>query len=578
MLNKNILPLRVIFWVVQVILFTAPYSCFAQSSYKEIEVYRSLCDKNALDSSYYKALTKYAAVTAPVVFSALQQRLATIVAMPASINTAVIQKREALEALAQEAAVKQEIATELSALSEAFTMAFWSEPKNYSKAFVLAVHLENRLSGVNDQQFAGRREAYVKLGEAYYIFKDFATSIKLLENVIHHTPTSLRDISHLEALRISGICYANMPEMMPKSDSCFMAMMLCDDTVLNRPVYNALALSNLGCNAMMQGDFDRALALNLEVLSQLKQQKDYGHVAGMYSCQGFCYLGKGDYHSLSMVIDSISHYAHKDYYNRNKRLKQAYTLNGKYHSAVGDAQRAQLYNDSLAAIYKAEESLYTSQFISDARHEVNAHKIRVQREQVERQRSLILSVLIILGIISIGMIIIVQLYRKRSAAYRALARKAEEWALDSIDQIAEPLEQPATESCTKLKEQPTEEDIQIMSLVEQRVVAQYAYRDKNLTMDELADQLGVRRHLLSRAVNHVTAGNFNHYINSYRIREAVRIISQNGRDELHINDVYERVGFTNRTTFYRVFKQFTGLSPLEFQKSQESNEKKITAQ
>lgn len=578
MLNKNILPLRVIFWVVQVILFTAPYSCFAQSSYTEIEVYRSLLDKNALDSSYYKALTKYAAVPAPVVFSALQQRLATIVAMPASSNIAVIQKREALEALAQEAIVKKEITTELSALSEAFSMAFWSEPRNYSKAFVLAVHLENRLSGVDDEQFAGRRETYVKLGEAYYIFKDFATSVKLLENVIHHTPISFRDISRLEALRISGICYANMPEMMPKSDSCFMAMMLCNDTVLNRPVYNALALSNLGCNAMMQGDFDRALALNLEVLSRLKHEKDYGHIAGMYSCQGFCYLAKGDYRSLRMVIDSINHYAHKDYYNRNKRLKQAYILNGKYHSAVGDAHRAQLYTDSLADLYQAEESVYTSQFISDARHEVSTQKIRLQREQVERQRSFILFVLTILGVISIEMIIIVQLYRKRSAAYMALARKAEEWALESIDQIAEPLEQPVTESCTKLKEQPTEEDIQIMSLVEQRVVGQYAYRDKNLTMDGLADQLDISRHVLSRAVNRVTAGNFYHYINRYRIKEAVMIISQNGRNELHINDVYERVGFTNRTTFYRVFKQFTGLSPLEFQKSQENNEKKGTIQ
>lgn len=544
---KN-LPSKTIFLIAYIILFTTPQS-FAQSTFKEIEVYRLLLDKEVRDSSYHKALIKHD--TAPV------------------------------------SVAEKEVATELAALSEAFNVAFWGEPKNYNRAFVLAVQLENKLHGVGDKQFAGRRNAYVKLGEAYYIFKDYATSVKLLENVIHTAPLSFWDLSHLEALRISGICYANMPGTMSKSDSCFMAMMLCDDMVLNRPVYDALALSNLGCNAMMQGDYDKALALDLEVLPRLKQEKDYGHIAGMYSCQGFSYLGKGDYRSLRTVIDSISHYAHKDYYNRNKRLKQAYTLNGKYYSGVGDAKTAQLYNDSLVSIYKAEESVYTSQFISDARREVSDQEIRLREEQVERQRNFILFVLIILGVIVIGMVVIVQLYRKRNAAYKALARKAEEWAHESINPTVEPLVyvDPSTElfdnaelsedekNSNTIKEQPTEEDKQIMSLVEQKMVAQYIYREKNLTMDGLSDQLGVRRHLLSRAVNRVTGVNFYQYINGYRVKEAVRIISQKGHEELHISDVYECVGFTNRTTFYRVFKQFTGLSPLEFQKNHESDKK-----
>lgn len=550
--------------IVQIILFANSYS-FAQSTYNEIEVYRLLLNKEAQDSSYHKALIKYGMNPAPV--------------------------------------TEKAGATELTALSEAFNKAFWGDPTNYSRAFVLAVQLENRLNRVDDKQFAERRDAYVKLGEAYYIFKDYAMSVRLLENVIHTTPLSFWDVSHLEALRISGICYANMPGMMAKSDSCFMAMMLCDDMVLNRPVYNALALSNLGCNAMMQGDYDKALALDLEVLPRLKQEKDYGHIAGMYSCQGASYLGKGDYRGLRMVIDSISYYAHKDLYNRNKRLKQAYTLNGKYYSGVGDAQTALLYNDSLVAIYKAEESIYTSQFISYAQREVSDQEIRLREEQVERQRVFIFLVLIILGVIVMGMIIIIHLYRKRNAAYKTLAFKAKEWARESIHPIAEPsayaepsmnvaplesiesrenielsedveLSSADTENSSALKEEPTQEDKQIMSLVEQKMVTEYTYREKKLTMNELADQLGVRRHLLSQAVNRVAGVNFYQYINGYRVKEAVRIISQKGREELHINDVYECVGFTNRTTFYRVFKQFTGLSPLEFQKSHKSGDKK----
>lgn len=585
MYNRRFFSPRAILLIVYTMLFIVPCS-FAQNSYKEIEVYRSLLHKEARDSSYHKALTKHGTKKPKLVASTpLQQQFVALAFMPENSDASVIQKREALLALAQEAAAQKERETELTALSKAFTMAFWQEPKNYSKAFDLGILLKNKLDEVDDKQFAGRRNAYVKLGEAYYIFKDYATSVKLLKNVIHTTPLSFWDLSHLEALRISGICYANMPGMMMRSDSCFMAMMLCNDRVFNRPVYDALALSNLGCNALIQGKFDKALALDLEVLPRLKQEKDYGHIAGMYSCQGFSHFGKGDYRSLSKVIDSISAYAHKDYYNRNKRLKQAYTLNANYYSVIGDARTAQLYNDSLVAIYKAEESEYSSQFISNARQKVKDEKIRLSAEQVEHQRHLIAFFLISLMVVSIGMAIILQLYRKRNAAYKALARKATEWAHENIPPTTEPITyaEPSedallsaedTENRHILKEQPTEEDLHIMSLLEQKIVAVSAYREQNLTLNDLASQLGVRRHTLSRAINRVAGVNFYQYINSYRIKEAVRLISQKSHDELHINEVYDRIGFTNRTTFYRAFKQFTGLSPLDFQKNNESNKKK----
>ena len=64
----------------------------------------------------------------------------------------------------------------------------------------------------------------------------------------------------------------------------------------------------------------------------------------------------------------------------------------------------------------------------------------------------------------------------------------------------------------------------------------------------------------------MTGGNFNQYINSYRVKEAVRIISTTEHTKLYIDELYERVGFGNRVSFYRAFKQFTGLSPLEYWK------------
>lgn len=194
-------------------------------------------------------------------------------------------------------------------------------------------------------------------------------------------------------------------------------------------------------------------------------------------------------------------------------------------------------------------------------------EVESQKQHIERQRTFILFVLTILAVLSVGIVIIAQLYRKRNAAYKSLARKAKEWAQDKDESVSE----CAADAC---KDPATPEDRDIMELAEQKMIAGCLYRETNLTMDALVDSRNISRHVLSRAINRVTEENFYRYVNGYRIKEAVRLISQNSRQELYIDELYERVGFSNRTTFYRVFKQFTGLSPVEFQKSCEDTEKK----
>lgn len=549
-------------------VFLAISCTLAQHKYPEIERYRARLQTESRDSNYHKALTLHQK-SSPLVAqasSALQKRLHAIVAMPKNSVAELALVIEKLELLLQDAVKKQDWEVELQTLTELFTNSFWQQPKNYRKAFIVAVQLKQRLAETYHMQFDVSGEAYVKLAEAYYIFKDYAMSIQLLAYVMDKSSQSFKDCSQLEALRISGICYANMPGGMLKSDSCFTAMLDYTEMRINRPVYDALALSNLACNAMLQGDFDKALALNQEVLPRLKQENDYGHIAGMYACQGRCYLGKADYTMLRSIIDSLQLYAHKDYYNPNKRFKQVYALSGKYYSAMGEAVTAQRYHDSLVNIYKMEEQEYASQFISDARREVRDMEISRSKQQILRQRNIIVGVLIVLFILSIVIMLIVWLYRKRNAAYKVLARKAEEWARESTSSQGLAV---AETSSNSFKKKVTEEDRQIMTCVAQKMRVEQVYRESDLTMDSLAERLGVSRHSLSGAINRSTGANFYQYINSFRIKEAVTLISENDHKELYVDELYGRVGFNNRTTFYRVFKQLTGLSPTEFQKNQD---------
>lgn len=92
---------------------------------------------------------------------------------------------------------------------------------------------------------------------------------------------------------------------------------------------------------------------------------------------------------------------------------------------------------------------------------------------------------------------------------------------------------------------------------------QALYKNPGLSLTELAERLETNRTYLSQTINSEYE-NFNEYINKLRVIEACRII-QNGLDpRLSIDHIYSEVGFASRTTFYAVFKKYTGVSPSRF--------------
>lgn len=472
----------------------------------------------------------------------------------------------ALPAMADDSPAKQ-----LDALSAEFTEAFWTE-RDYDKAFYISFRLEEMLAEVDEQEYPDRRKTYFKLGEAYYLFLDFRKSIELLEKALSPVPLSFDDTANLDALKILGICYANIGKM-DESDRYFRSTLESKDEVRGRSLYNAYAVSHLGCNEMLKGNYNHALELSARVWPILRKTDDYGHLAGMCFCRGQSYLHKGDYKSASQWADSLVFFAHKDQYNQSKRIKQAYQLQADYYTMTGDARKAKVFNDSLVGVYRNDEQAYTSQYIARALKRYDNERLAVQSARLDASYMHI-AVLSLVSLISIVVIfIIASLYRKKNMAYKALAQKAEEWARE--DKASEAILNLNHETAAKSRKEPAmEEDKQIMLMVEEEMAARFTYREASLSVESLADLLRVHRNSLSRAINKVAGVNFNQYINGWRIKEAVRLISALDHKSLYIEELYERVGFSNRTSFYRTFKNFTGLSPIEFQRQKRGSANK----
>jgi AraC-like DNA-binding protein len=72
---------------------------------------------------------------------------------------------------------------------------------------------------------------------------------------------------------------------------------------------------------------------------------------------------------------------------------------------------------------------------------------------------------------------------------------------------------------------------------------------------------------ISKAVSRCTGKNFKTFINKYRAKETIRLLSEKDARNRSIDDIAFESDFNDRKTFHRIFKKTTGLTPSEFRKS-----------
>ena len=56
------------------------------------------------------------------------------------------------------------------------------------------------------------------------------------------------------------------------------------------------------------------------------------------------------------------------------------------------------------------------------------------------------------------------------------------------------------------------------------------------------------------------------FVNSYRINEAVRILSDHDKIDYPLKQIWSDLGFNSPTTFYKLFQQAVGITPSVYRK------------
>lgn len=96
---------------------------------------------------------------------------------------------------------------------------------------------------------------------------------------------------------------------------------------------------------------------------------------------------------------------------------------------------------------------------------------------------------------------------------------------------------------------------------------QHIFTDSQLNRESLAERLGTNRTYLTKIISEKTGMSYPQFINSYRIEEAVRVLSDKSKASYPLKQLCADLGFSSISTFYKLFQEQVGMSPSAYRKS-----------
>lgn len=106
----------------------------------------------------------------------------------------------------------------------------------------------------------------------------------------------------------------------------------------------------------------------------------------------------------------------------------------------------------------------------------------------------------------------------------------------------------------------------ILARLEKLMTQEKLFLNSSLNLGEVSHKLSVVPRYLSQVINELKEQNFYDYVNSHRIDEAKKILSDPSHDSEKILSVLYDCGFNSKSVFNTAFKKNTGITPSEYRR------------
>lgn len=254
-----------------------------------------------------------------------------------------------------------------------------------------------------------------------------------------------------------------------------------------------------------------------------------------------------------------------------KNISDIYDRAGEKDLSYAYMRRYNLFKDSILNTQKEREFNNYQLLLQKAEQEKLLQSKEIDLLKANRRSLILLSAFVIFAIV-ITFVLIYIINKNRTYAQlvkihqKNLYKSNPEFVNDNIllseNEDPMPHDVPA-ETTAQHDENIDDTDINkdIFDRIEDLMKTDKLYTDKELTLEKVANRLNTNRSYVSRAINKYSGQGFFNYINTYRINEATRILSES---DIPLKQLCDDVGFLSTSTFYRAFQKETGCSPSRY--------------
>lgn len=325
-------------------------------------------------------------------------------------------------------------------------------------------------------------------------------------------------------------------------------------------------LYNLYGNILLKSGDDAAAMEMFDKALQYRESSHTSSIANTYLSVAKAFIRKGNYpeaiRSLRQGLD-ISLEKNNAIYTSElyEYLSKVSELQGNYPEALSYYKTYSHLSDSLFNSEK-ERSLSELRVKYDLEKQENEIKqgkeILLQNEK--KMQYLLFAFVLIVFILSATYL---SYYRKNKLYLQIVKRnqeavKRESALLRELNELKESTgKDPEKYSVSSLSD---EKGVKLYEKLEKLMRDEHIYRQNNLNVERLAILLGTNRTYLSQVINKHTNSSFTHYINTFRIDDAVRLLSDPD-NETPLKAISADLGFNSIATFYSAFQASVGMSP-----------------
>ena len=184
----------------------------------------------------------------------------------------------------------------------------------------------------------------------------------------------------------------------------------------------------------------------------------------------------------------------------------------------------------------------------------------LEKEQRLQQLSFILAIIIIV------LVLLYYLYNRKNKLYLRIVMQNQE-AIKRETELNRRIEELENQENASAKYASSslsdEKSLELVRQLEKAMREDKIYQDKTLNKDKLAELLGTNRTYLSRIINEHAQTSFTHYVNRFRIDEAIRTLSDPNND-IPLKALASELGFNSISTFYNLFQSTVGMTPSQY--------------